>query len=105
MTARAALVLSFVALAGGAQSARAELPPQYTVWSDFAAITSQASIPEKIGIVERIQRNKDGTYTASGRKCKLNIRILREGPRSSAGVAMVGPSRIARVDVGEPDCK
>jgi hypothetical protein len=27
----------------------AELPPQYTVWQNFAAITAQTSIPEQLG--------------------------------------------------------
>lgn len=105
MSVRAVMVMSFVALAGGAQSARAELPPQYTIWNDFAAITAQSSIPEKVGIVERIVRNDDGTYTVFSPKCSLLIRVVREAPKQAGGVPIVGPSRVARVDVGEANCK
>ncbi len=105
MTKRTAMFLSLAGLVFGAQAAFAELPPQYTVWGDFAAITAQGEVPEQLGVVDRIERAEDGSYVAHGRNCSLTMRVVREPARSSDGQPMPGPSRVARVVMGAKQCK
>ena len=101
-------ILPAVLLAGGmvfsATGAHAELPPQYTVWRDFSAITAKSDIPEKLGIVDRIERTASGSYLVHGGKCTIEATIVRESARSPDGRPMVGPSRVVRVDLGEKRC-
>ena len=58
---RGALTLALVLSAALVfmRAAMAELPPQYT-GQNFAAITAQTSIPEQLGVVDRIERTQQG---------------------------------------------
>jgi hypothetical protein len=87
-----------------ASPARAELPPQYTIWQDFAAVTAQASIPVTLGLVERIERLPDGRYQARSGACFVEISITREPAKGKDGRPMPGPSRISKVDVSDKRC-
>ena len=99
---RGALAFGVAAPLGG--PAAAELPPQYTVWSDFAAITAQAEIPGKLGVVDRIERTGTG-YRISGGNCWIDATITRKAPTGPQGQPMVGPSRISDIRLGEKTCK
>lgn len=83
--------------------AAAELPPQYTVWHDFAAITAKSEIPAQLGVVDRIERTDEG-YRVSGGNCSINVTIVRKGPVGPHG-PMVGPSKITAVNLGEKTCR
>ena len=83
---------------------RAELPPQYTTWADFGAVASQASIPNIIGVVERIERADSGRYIVRGGGCFVEVTVKREPPRGPNGEPMAGGSRIVDVKVGERRC-
>lgn len=84
--------------------AAAELPPQYTVWQGFSAITSQGEIPEKLGVVDRIERTSEG-FRVHGGTCWIDAHVVREAPAGRDGRPMVGPSRIVGVKLGEKTCK
>ena len=86
------------------RAAMAELPPQYTVWQNFAAITAQTSIPEQLGVVDRIERTQQG-YRIFGSNCWIDAVISRESPKGPNGQPMVGPSRVSAVTLGEKKCK
>jgi len=85
--------------------AAAELPPQYTVWQAYAAIAALDEIPEKLGVVDRIERLDFGRFIARGGNCALDITVVREPSRGADGRPMPGPSRIVRLDVGPKTCK
>lgn len=99
---RCALALGFGLFA--TLPAAAELPPQYTVWQDFAAITAKSEIPAKLGVVDRIERTNPG-YRVFGGNCWIDVAISRKGPSGPDGRPMVGPSRIVAVTLGEKTCK
>lgn len=86
------------------QPAAAELPPQYTVWQNFAAITAQGSIPEKLGVVDRIERTNEG-YRIFGGDCWIDAVVSRKPARGPNGQPMVGPSHVSAVTLGEKKCK
>ena len=88
-----------------AAPAFAELPPQFTVWADFGAITAEKSIPHVLGTVDAIERAPGGKYIARAGNCFVEITIVRESPAKRNGQIVVGPSRIARVIVGEKRCR
>jgi len=88
-----------------AAPALAELPPQYTVWADFGAITAEKSIPHVLGTVDAIERRPGGEYIARSGNCFVAITVVRESPAKRNGQIVVGPSRIARVVVGEKRCR
>jgi hypothetical protein len=87
-----------------ARPAHAELPPQYVVWQDFAAIAAQSAIPTTLGVVDRIVRMPNGKYRAQSGACYLEISITREPTKGADGRPMPGPSYIAKVDVAEKRC-
>jgi hypothetical protein len=88
-----------------AQPAFAELPPQFTTWADFAAITAQDSIPHVLGVVDSIERMPDGKYIARAGACFVEVTVVRKPAVGPDGQVIIGPSRIARVDVGKKRCK
>lgn len=88
-----------------AETVRAELPPQYTVWTDFAAIAAIQDIPEKLGVVDRIERIGAGRFSIHSGNCAIVATVVREGAKSPDGRVIVGPSRVVRVDLGEKECK
>ena len=88
-----------------AAPAFAELPPQYTVWADFGAITAEKSIPHVLGTVDAIERTPGGKYVARAGNCFVEITVVRESPVGRDGRVIVGPSRIAGVVVGEKRCR
>jgi len=83
----------------------AELPPQFTVWADFGAITAEKSIPHVLGTVDAIERTPGGKYIARAGNCFVEITVVRVSPAKRNGQIIVGPSRIARVIVGEKHCR
>ena len=91
-------------LATAAIPARAELPPQFTTWADFAAVTAQSSIPYTLGIVERIERTAAGTFIVRGGGCYVEVTVIRESAKGPNGEPLVGGSHIAKVEVGEKRC-
>ena len=91
----AALAIAALSIA----RARAELPPQYTRWADFAAVIGQSAIPHLLGTVDRIERTPDGKFIVRAGACFVEVTVIREPPKSPDGKIIVGPSRIARVDV------
>lgn len=86
-------------------SARAELPPRFTVWQDFAAIVAMRDFPERLGVVDRIERIGMGRFNIYGGNCAILATVVREPAKSPGGRPMPGPSRIVRVDLGEKQCK
>lgn len=98
------IVLSLGIAALMAPPAIAEIPPQYTTWQNFAAITAQRDIPEKLGIVDRIERTADG-FRIYGGNCWIDATVVRKAPASPDGKPMVGPSRVSGVNLGEKTCK
>ncbi len=97
-------VSACAAVAALSSPARAELPPQYVVLSDFAAVAGQSEIASQLGVVDRIERTSSGEYLVTGGKCELTARVMREAPKSPDGKPIVGPSRIVRVDLGPKRC-
>lgn len=98
------IVLS-TAILGSASFACAELPPQYTRWNDFGAITSQAEIAHRLGRpVDRIEALEDGTFRVQAGSCSLLVRISRRG-QTRNGEPVAGPSVIDGLEIGEPRCK
>ena len=55
---------------GATDLVRAELPPQFTVWQDFAAIAAMRDIPERLGVVDRIERIGVGRFNIRRRKLR-----------------------------------
>jgi hypothetical protein len=100
--ARASLALAILVL--GTYPVAAELPPRYTVWADFAAVTSQPTIAELLGVVDRIERADNGSYIVRAGKCSVVVTVFRAGSRGAGGVPIPGPSHIARVEVGAKRC-
>jgi hypothetical protein len=88
-----------------AQPAFAELPPQFTTWADFAAITAQDSIPHVLGVVDSIERTEEGKYVVHAGDCFVEVNVERAPAVGPDGHVLIGPSRIARVDVGKKRCK
>jgi hypothetical protein len=88
-----------------AQPAFAELPPQFTTWADFAAITAQESIPHILGVVDSIERIEEGEYVVHAGDCFVEVNIVRKPAVGPDGQVLIGPSRIVRVDVGKKRCK
>jgi hypothetical protein len=84
--------------------ARAELPPQYTIWQDFAAVTAQAAIPTTLGVVDRIERTPNGKYQVRAGNCFVEVSITREPATGADGRPMPGPSHIVKVDVSDKRC-
>jgi hypothetical protein len=84
--------------------AHAELPPQYTIWQDFAAVTAQAAIPTTLGLAERIERMPDGKYQVRAGSCFVEVTVTREPAKGADGRPMPGPSRISKVDVSDKRC-
>jgi hypothetical protein len=88
-----------------ATPAAAELPPQYTTWADFAAVTAQDSIPQVLGVVDSIERTPEGKFIARGGDCLVEVTVVRKPAVGPNGKVIVGPSLIDRVDVGKKRCK
>jgi hypothetical protein len=88
-----------------APPALAELPPQFTTWADFAAVTAQRSIPYVLGTVDAIERTPDGKYIVRAGSCFVEATVVRESGVAPDGKIVVGPTRIVRVSVGEKRCK
>jgi hypothetical protein len=82
---------------------RAALPPQYTRWQDFGAVTAQSSIPTILGTVDRIEWAA-GKYVVRSGRCAVEVSIKREIGRGRDGAPIVGPSVITGVTVGEKRC-
>ena len=78
--------------AGGSLPARAELPPQFTTWADFAAVTSDTSIPHLLGVVDRIERLEKGKFIVRGGACSVEVNVIR----ASATSPMANPSPARR---------
>lgn len=102
--------LSVAMLAAGvclnvSTGARAELPPQYTVWQDFAAIVAKQEIAAQLGVVDRIDRIGAGRFSIQSGNCAIIATVAREGAKSPDGRSIPGPSRIVRVDLGSKECK
>lgn len=85
--------------------ARAELPPQYTVWQDFAAVVAKQEIAAELGVVDRIDRIGAGRFSIQSGNCTIVATVAREGAKSPDGRSIPGPSRIVRVDLGNKECK
>jgi len=100
-------VLTAVFIAAGFLSgpAFAELPPEYTTWQDFAAVVAQDSIPHEIGVVEAIERTQGGKFIVRSRSCTLEVTVFRESAKDAQGRPLIGPSHVARVEVGQKQCK
>jgi hypothetical protein len=96
---------TLVALLIGSSSGLAELPPNYTRWQEFAAIAAQSSIPQILGVVERIEFVEEGKYVVRAGACHVDVSISRETARGPEGQVIVGPSRIASVWVSEKRCR
>lgn len=96
--------LAFGIVTALAMPAAAELPPQYTVWRDFAAIAAQKVVPERLGVVDRIERTEEG-YRIFGGNCWIDATVQRAAPTDPQGRPIVGPSRISGVKLGEKTCK
>ena len=60
--------LALAAVAFWAVSVRAALPPQYDRWNEFAAVVGENAIPQKLGLVDRIERAGDLSYRVYGGK-------------------------------------
>ena len=67
---------------------RAELPPQYTTWEDFGAVTRQASVPGVLGVVDRIERAANGAYVVRSGSCFMEATVRREPTRGPNGEPM-----------------
>ena len=80
--ARTLLALGVLLL--GASPAIAELPPQYTTWQDFAAVTSQSAIPGQLGVVDRIERTGGGTYLCAPGNAPSRSRCSAKAPKVRA---------------------
>jgi len=104
MTTRSWGLPAVAVLLAGTIPAAAELPPQYTVWQDFAAVASLAAIPDVLGVVDRIERADAGKYVVRAGPCFVEVQVRREGARGPNGEAIVGPSRIVDVRAGERRC-
>jgi len=103
--ARRMLVLTGVVGVLLVSSARAELPPQYTTWQDFAAVVAQDSIPREIGVVEAIERTQAGKFIVRSKSCYVEVTVFRESAKDPQGRIIVGPSHVARVEVGTKRCE
>ncbi len=88
-----------------AAPAVAELAPSYTTWADYAAVINQSTIPQLLGVVDRIERIGYGKFLVSGGKCSVEIKIARESAKGPGGQPLPGGSSVARVDVGPKRCK
>ncbi len=84
-----------------ASPAAAELPPRYTVWADLGAVVQQSSIPQILGAVDSIERAPNGTYIVRAGSCSVTVTVVR---KFSGKKYFVGPSHIARVEVGPKHC-
>jgi len=104
LSLRSAGLVVVVAVGCIAQPARAELPPQYVTWQDFAAITAQSGIAATLGVVDRIERLPNGKYQARAGACFVEISIAREPAKGADGRPMPGPSHVAKVDISEKRC-
>ncbi len=87
-----------------AAPARAELPPQYTIWTDFAAVTAERSIPHTLGVVDSIARTPNGKYLVRGGACVVEVTVVRASAVAPDGKVIVGPSHVERVEVGAKRC-
>ncbi len=85
--------------------ARAELPPQYTVWQDFAAVVAKQEIAAQLGVVDRIERIGAGRFSIQSGNCAIIATVARKGATSPDGRSIPGPSRIVGVDLGNKECK
>jgi hypothetical protein len=81
------------------------LPPQYTVWAEFGAVVAQSSLPQLLGVVDRVERVGAGRYVVRGGSCYVEISITRAAARGPAGQPVAGPSTISEVKVGEKRCE
>ena len=82
----------------------AALPPQYDRWNEFAAIVGENAIPQKLGLVDRIERAGDLSYRVYGGKCVLTVTLARRAAADAKGQVIIGPSVVSVRDVGEPRC-
>jgi hypothetical protein len=101
MSIRWTVALSLVAFVS---PALAELPPQFTTWSDFAAVVAQSAIPNTLGVVDRIERTASGTFVVHAGACHVDVTVYRESAKDADGRPLVGPSHITKVVVGEKRC-
>lgn len=102
MGAVAALGLALAAVF--AARTDAALPPQYDRWHEFAAIVGENAIPQKLGLVDRIERAGDLSYRVYGGKCVLTVTLARRAAADAKGQTIIGPSVVSVRDVGEPRC-
>lgn len=104
---RVALTVSLMGLALGlalASPAFAELPPEFTTWSDFAAVVAQSAIPRTLGVVDRIERTASGKFIVHGGNCSVDVTVFRAPALDADGRPLVGASHISKVVVGEKRC-
>ncbi len=78
MTTRSWSLPAVAVLLAGTVPAAAELPPQYTVWQDFAAVATLAAIPDVLGVVDRIERADAGKYVVRAGSCFVEVQVRRE---------------------------
>ena len=98
------LICALALAAGGNLPARAELPPQFTSWADFAAVTSDTSILHLLGVVDRIERLENGKFIVRGGACSVEVNVIRASATSPDGKPIAGPSRITRVEISGKRC-
>jgi hypothetical protein len=98
------LICALALAAGGSLPARAELPPQFTSWADFAAVTSDTSIPHLLGVVDRIDRVQSGKFIVRSGACSVEVNVIRAAATSPDGKPIAGPSRITRVEISGKRC-
>jgi hypothetical protein len=109
---RSAPIASFARYAGAvlllticnSLPAHSELPPQYVLWQDFAAVMAQSAIPTTLGVVDRIERTPNGKYLVHAGNCLVEVSITREPAKGADGRSMPGPSHISKVDVSDKRC-
>jgi hypothetical protein len=97
-------VLGLALAAVFAARSDAALPPQYDRWHEFAAIVGESAIPQKLGLVDRIERAGDLSYRVYGSKCVLTVTLARRAAADAKGQIVIGPSVVSVRDVGEPRC-
>ena len=97
-------ILAAALLAVAAVPARAELPPQYTAWAEYAVVAVQTAIPKTLGVVDRIERTGPGRFIARAGSCYVEISITRKPAAGPKGEPVAGPSQITGATVGEKKC-
>ena len=96
--------IAALGLAVFAARSDAAIPPQYDRWNEFAAILGENATPQKLGLVDRIERAGDLSYRVYGGKCVLTVTLARRAAADAKGQTIIGPSVVSIRDVGEPRC-